>query len=212
MKKTFYLFAIISSNLFYSQNEDTIVELYADVTNDNKEEKIIIKELKEEGEYGKTRLLEIYKKNKNNWVIIASSKSAILSSEDGGMMGDPFDKENISVEKGIITIIHRGGSSWKWDTTHKYRFQNNKFELIGYETSNGKPCNYWEHISYNLSTGKAIYKRENEICEDYESEYQKESNKKEIFFFKLKKPPTIENINTVDYKITSPKYNATFLF
>ena len=130
MKKTFYLFAIISSNLFYSQNEDTIVELYADVTNDNKEEKIIIKELKEEGEYGKTRLLEIYKKNKNNWVIIASSKSAILSSEDGGMMGDPFDKDNISVEKGIITIIHRGGSSWKWDTTHKYRFQNNKFELI----------------------------------------------------------------------------------
>lgn len=182
------------------------------MTNDNKEEKIIIKELKEEGEYGKTRLLEIYKKNKNNWVIIASSKSAILSSEDGGMMGDPFDKENISVEKGIITIIHKGGSSWKWDTTHKYRFQNNKFELIGYETSNGKPCNYWEHISYNLSTGKAIYKRENEICEDYESEYQKESNKKEIFFFKLKKLPTIENINTVDYKITSPKYKVTFLF
>ena len=134
MKKTFYLFAIISSNLFYSQNEDTIVELYADVTNDNKEEKIIIKELKEEGEYGKTRLLEIYKKNKNNWVIIASSKSAILSSEDGGMMGDPFDKENISVEKGFITIIHRGGSSWKWDTTHKYRFQNNKFDVPAHQT------------------------------------------------------------------------------
>ena len=57
MKKTFYLLAIISSNLFYSQNEDTIVELYADVTNDKKEEKIIIKELKKEGEYGKTRLL-----------------------------------------------------------------------------------------------------------------------------------------------------------
>lgn len=212
MEKILYSLVFLGSNLFYCQNINPIIELYADLTYDNTEEKILIKELNDEGEFGKTRLLEIYKKVKTNWVVIASSKSAILSSESGGMMGDPFDEENITVKNGIITIIHNGGSSWKWSTTHKYRYQNKRFELIGYETTNGKPCNYWEDISYNLSTGKVIYTRENDICEDYESEYHKDGNKEEIFIFKLKKLPTIENINILDYKITCPKYKATFQF
>jgi hypothetical protein len=212
MKTLVYMILFLKLSSVFCQNENVDIELFADVTKDAINEKIVIKELSEEGDLGKVRLLEIFKKVQKNWVVIASSKTAILSSESGGIMGDPFHKDNIRVAKGIIIITHYGGSSWKWSTTHKYRFQNNVFELIGYESSSGKPCEYWENVSYNLSNGKIIYTRENDVCEDYESEYHEKGYQKEIYVHKLKTIPTIENINITENKITSPKYKAPFYF
>ena len=103
MKKTFYLLAIISSNLFYSQNEDTIVELYADVTNDNKEEKIIIKELKEGGKLILIRHSEAPGTgDPANFNINDCKTQRNLSSngiEQAKRMGEFFIKNNIPFER-----------------------------------------------------------------------------------------------------------------
>lgn len=56
------------------------------------------------------------------------------------MMEDPYGE--ITIEKGILSISQNGGSSWKWGFTDKYRFQNNKFELISYTSNYGKLCEY----------------------------------------------------------------------
>lgn len=37
-------------------------------------------------------------------------------------------------------------------------FQNENWYLIGAKTSYGAPCDFWETLDYNLSTGDAIVK------------------------------------------------------
>lgn len=192
--------------------ETLLIEIYGDLDKDGIAEKISVQELSEEGEDGKIRLLQIFKKINNHWKIIATSKTAILGSEGGGMMGDPFFDELISIKNGVITIEHTGGSSWKWSTTHKYRFQNKNFELIGYATHYGKLCEYWAEFDYNLSTGKIKYKKEHEICDQQTGESTITKTEKEIFVKKLKKLPNLQDINVREIKIISPKYKEELNF
>lgn len=109
------------------------------------------------------RVLVIHKMIKGEWMPWKISRSALMGSQEGGMMGDPF--EGIEIKNGILIIYHFGGTSWKWSQTDKYRFQDGDFYLIGYTNSYGKPCEYWETIDFNLSTGKLIYKKEYEKCD-----------------------------------------------
>jgi len=67
---------------------------------------------------------------------MVTSKTALSQSKTVGIMGDPF--QEIAIKKGILIIYHSGGSSWKWNTTENYRFQNNQFELIGRTSFYGK--------------------------------------------------------------------------
>lgn len=192
--------------------ETILKEIKADLDHDTIEEKLLVTELSEEGEYGKIRQFDIYKLENQNWKKICTSKTAILGSEGGGMMGDPFFDKEISVKNGIIIIKHNGGSSWKWDTTHKYRFQNNRFELIGYSTSYGKLCEYWSEFDYNLSNGKIHYKKEYESCDEKSGDQIISKTEEESFRKKLKILPTLETINTYEITITSPKYKEELSF
>jgi len=118
-------------------------------------------------------------------------------------MGDPF--ESIEIIKGLLIVHQSGGSSWKWSDTDKYRFQNGIFQLIGYENHYGKPCEYFQSIDFNIQTGKIIYKKEFDHCEDEEQENNR--NEAETFYKKgIKIDLSNRKLNQI--KIITPKYKA----
>jgi len=145
------------------------------------------------------RILAIYKKNNSEWMPWKLSTSAVMGSQDGGMMGDPF--EGIEIKNGILIIIHFGGSSWKWSQTDKYRFQDGDFYLIGYTNFSGKSCEYWETIDFNLSTGKLIYTKEYEKCDtDIPVVYKRE----EDFLLAKGLKITLKDRNSREIKLVTP--------
>lgn len=151
------------------------------------------------------RQLLICKEKNGVWSIWHQSSTAIYGSCQGGAMGDPF--MDLKIENGILIIEHMGGGSWKWSHTDKYKLEKDQFYLIGYVGTNGRPCDYWMWIDYDLTTGKIVVKKEFEDCESSENEVQKVEE--ESFFnkdIKLK----IEDRNIKDLEITTPKFNHNF--
>lgn len=67
----------------------------------------------------------------------------------------------------------------------------------------GAPCEYWFNADFNLSTGKIIFTKEYEDCAESDQEIYKTEN--EIFYKKGIKI-TLQNRNTKEIKIVSPKY------
>lgn len=79
------------------------------------------------------RLLLILFRNKSGFRLAGKSSEVLMCVHCGGMYGDPY--ENVDISKGVISILHYGGSSWRWTETRKFRYQQNGFFLIG-STSN----------------------------------------------------------------------------
>lgn len=155
---------------------------------------------------GIPRELIIYKNNGKEWQEWKKSDQALMGSMDGGMMGDPYD--GMEIKKGILIINHWGGSSWKWNVTDKYRFQEGQFYLIGYTSNYGRPCDYWEDTDFNLSTGKIIYNRTIDDCEDENYDPEPVEEKNEEFYHKGLKV-TIHNRHDREIEIKSPKGDFT---
>lgn len=207
MKITFcFLFGFIS--MFYFAQEEfqpqgsTIIETVdGDLDGDKIPEKVIVYNTKDTMDYGNIREIQILKKIGGKWAILEKSRNAVLKSNDGGMMGDPYQVTEI--KNGILMITQAGGSSWKWGYTDKYRFQNGHFELIGYSSSSGKPEEYWTDVDFNLSTGKLTFEKEVENTKEYGT------SKKEIFVKKgLKINLQNRNLKT-QKKIILPKTKET---
>ncbi|MGH1517512.1 hypothetical protein [Chryseobacterium sp. JK1] len=126
------------------------------------DEAVCVYETPIEDDFGFTQVLAIYKKEGENWVLWNQFSNTILPSEHGGMMGNPY--EGISIKNKTIVIDHFGGSRQKWHYTHRYRFQNNNWYLIGASVDFGSPCDYFQSLDYNLSTGDAIFGYSSENC------------------------------------------------
>ena len=188
------------------KNYRPIKEIYGDLDKDFLDEKLVVYDMsdKEDETNGVDREVIIFKKEKENWKIWHRSTNAVGNSRDGGMMGDPF--EDVEIKNGILIISQAGGSSWKWGHSDKYRYQNNRFELIGYSSHYGKLCEYWEDFDFNLVTGKIILKKEYERCDDDGESNEVYKTEKETFTYKLKQKITLENRNKMEVKIISPKY------
>jgi len=75
------------------------------------------------------RLLIILFGTDSGYVQIAKKDKAILCKDCGGIFGDPF--AGIEINKNVLSINHYGGSNWRWGYTHKFRFQDKDFFLIG---------------------------------------------------------------------------------
>lgn len=179
---------------------EIIAEKMGDLDKDGIPEKVIVYNTTDSTEYGTVREIHILKQKDNNWTVWQKSRNAILKSEEGGMMGDPF--EGIEIKNGILIINHWGGSSWKWSRSDKYRFQNNQFQLIGHTSNYGKPCEYLMNCDFNISTGKVILKKEYENCDQEQQIYKTESET----FYKKGITLNLENRNLKEIKIISPKY------
>ena len=81
------------------------------------------------------------------------SDAAVLDSDEGGVFGDPFD--DLSVDKGTVVISHYGGSRDRWNFTHRYRFQNGRWSLIGLTLGHTDTLDleHYDSQDINLSTG-----------------------------------------------------------
>ena len=99
----------------------------------------------------------------------------------------------------------------KSSSIHKYRYQNNDFELIGFKLHEGILCDYWEDFDFNLSTGKINYKKETENCTDGE-EYTYKIIEQETFYHKLDTLPKLSTFEIREREIKSPKYKALLVF
>jgi len=151
-------------DIFHPSGLYSMAEASGDLDKDGFPEKVIVYDTHDTTDNGTIRELWIFKRNNGIWQVWTKSRNAILKSEEGGMMGDPFG--DVQIKNGVLNISFSGGSSWKWNHTDRYRFQNNTFQLIGYTSYYGKLCEYWEQFDYNISTGKIIYKKEYENCDD----------------------------------------------
>ena len=209
MKNCFSLFFFSAALLAVGQeipipsNFSVVASVYGDLDKDGVDELVVAYncDKKNQDEESVPRELIIYKKKNKDWIICEQSKNVLLGSKDGGMMGDPF--ESILIKNGVLSISHYGGSRWKWGYTEKYRFQNKAFYLIGYSSMSGAPCEYLLNSDFNLSTGKIIFTKEYEDCTHSEQEIYKTENET---FYKKGIKITLQNRNTNEIKIVSPKY------
>ena len=198
-----YSLAVLGQEIPIPTNYSIIASVYGDLDKDGIDELVVAYncDKKNQDEESVPRELIIYKKENNEWILWEQSKNVLLASKDGGMLGDPF--ENLLIKNGVLSISHYGGSRWKWGYIEKYRFQNKAFYLIGYSSMSGAPCEYWLNADFNLSTGKIIFTKEYEDCAESDQEIYKTEN--EIFYKKGIKI-TLQNRNTKEIKIVSPKY------
>ncbi|MCB2409234.1 hypothetical protein [Hymenobacter lucidus] len=56
----------------------------------------------------------------------------MITKDGGGQYGDPF--AGLTISKGVLTVHHYGGSSWRWSVVSKFRYQQGHFYLIGETT------------------------------------------------------------------------------
>ncbi len=84
-----------------------------------------------EGEYAENNrhLLVLLKKSDGGYHLAVTNNNIILCKGCGGVFGDPFN--TLAVERGAIVIGNYGGSSERWGTTYRFRYQNNDWYLIG---------------------------------------------------------------------------------
>lgn len=200
----FFSTVAFSQRIPIPENYIVIDSVYGDLDKDGADELVAAYNTRKEAEEnyeGVPRELIIYKKKKGAWVVWQQSLQALYGSRDGGMMGDPYG--SITIEKGVLIISHNGGSSWKWSHTDKYRYNGTRFQLIGYTSIYGKPCEYWEEVDYNLVTGMIMVKKEYERCETEDQLIYKRENET---FVKKGIQLHLQNRRERELKIISPKY------
>lgn len=171
MRTILFLLLMVCGVFCFAQEQlqpagSTVIETVdGDLDGDKIPEKVIVYNTKDTTDMGNIREIQILKKVNGKWTILEKSRNAVMESRAGGMMGDPYGETKI--EKGILIISQNGGSSWKWDVTDKYRYQNGHFELIGISSTSGRPGDYWKDIDFNLSTGQLNYSKEVENTAEY---------------------------------------------
>ncbi|MCE4064087.1 hypothetical protein LXM63_03165 [Chryseobacterium gleum] len=171
MRTILFLLLMVCGVFCFAQEQlqpagSTVIETVdGDLDGDKIPEKVIVYNTKDTTDMGNIREIQILKKVNEKWTILEKSRNAVMESRAGGMMGDPYGETKI--EKGILIISQNGGSSWKWNVTDRYRYQNGHFELIGISSTSGRPGDYWKDIDFNLSTGQLNYSKEVENTAEY---------------------------------------------
>lgn len=85
------------------------------------------------------------------------AKNAVFSADEGGIWGDPF--EGIEIRNGSLYLHFYGGSSWRWEKTYQFRYQDGDWYLIGATDSFiNISTNEGTVKDYNLLTGDYIIK------------------------------------------------------
>lgn len=78
------------------------------------------------------RILLVILRSKGVLKVIGRSENVLMCRNCGGVFGDPF--ASIDITKGVLSIHHYGGSSWRWANTQKFRYQRSGVFLIGSTT------------------------------------------------------------------------------
>jgi hypothetical protein len=180
-----------------------------DLDKDHVEEKVVVFDTNRQTDFGTERELHIFKQKNNGWELWQKAAGPVMASEAGGVMGDPF--QDITIENGAIAIYHFGGSRQKWTYTHRFRFQNNAWQLIGATANSGTPCDYFENFDYNLSTGKINYEKTTEDCEKSEENPVTKTEKKD-FVVKPKSLPVLNGFHPGENEVKLPNSDVVFYY
>jgi hypothetical protein len=102
------------------------------------------------------RLLVLAVRHNGTLTRTAVSDHAVLDSNEGGVLGDPF--QEVKIERGAVVITHYGGSRYRWGYTHRYRWQQNQWMLIGTTDTASDIHNpeMKDETDTNLSTGLVV--------------------------------------------------------
>lgn len=168
-KAVLFLFMIVTS-IVTGQNEASysfnvhVNTVYGDL---NKDGRIDVATVTQDtlNEYAPYKLDIFFQQLNGDLKLITSSIKAIEPQFPNGreshLWGNGFGQ--LSIHNGVLWIetgFIRGHME------HKFRYQNNKFELIGYSYAN-VTAGQITIIDYNLSTGKRIEKEGNISDDDY---------------------------------------------
>jgi len=176
---------------------------------DQKPELAIVFDTGKQTDMGTGRVLQVYKNTSGRWRLWFKSTSVVLPSEHGGVSGDPLD--GIEIIRGCIVVYHVGGSQQKWSYTHKYRFQQNNWYLIGATINNGAPCDSFENYDYNLSTGMIVAKLTTEKCNDNDEPIKSKTDKFN-FVVKPAKPILMQAFVPGETMVKVPGGNLEFYY
>jgi len=109
------------------------------------------------------RILLVFFKNKNGYKLVAQNKRGFIpseNSEENPCLEDPISEtKGISIEKGLVKLSFNywlSCGSWSANmTTYTFRFQNGRFELIGFDDSEyHRASGETSSSSINFSTKK----------------------------------------------------------
>ena len=187
----------------------SIGQAIGDLDKDGIAEKVIVFDTNQEEEKhtGTVREIHIFKKKGNNWVLWHLSKGAVMPSKTGGQWGDPFSQ--ITIQRGCIVLQHTGGGHYKWSHIHRFRYQNDTWELIGATTEYGSVCVFWEKFDYNLSTGKIHYGKWTNECTPNPNNTKIE---KRTFLKKLKVLPQMDSFSPANNEMKFPNFDGVFYY
>lgn len=147
-----------------------------DLNNDNREDVVVVLEKTDQQNFRKNegfgspelnlnprQVLVFFKKEKNNYILIAKNDRGFIPSEndeDSVCMDDPLmENGSVKIEKGLLKIRFNYwlscGSWFVNNAAYTFRYQNKAFELIGFDHSEfHRATGESSTTSINFSTGK----------------------------------------------------------
>lgn len=137
-------------------------ESIGDLDGDGIDEKAIVFNTEREVEMGTERELRIYVDQEGVWSLWHTSVGPILSSESGGLLGDPF--ESIEIVGGNLMINHYGGSSDRWSYLHEFHYSEQNWSLVAATLISYRSCEYSETYTYDLVKGTGFHSYQSEEC------------------------------------------------
>ncbi len=187
-----------------------IKEVKGDLDGNGTEDLLIAYETDKQTDFGKERQIHIFKKEDKKWKLHKKFTGPLLPSDQGGVMGDPF--QDIQIKKGVIIIEQSGGSRDKWSYIHRFRKQNNNWELIGATVNLFTPCEKSDKYDYNLNTGKVEVESAVLKCDENGEEKGTPKAKKSSFSLK-KKAVLMENFKAGENEVKIPgKKDSSFSY
>lgn len=180
-----------------------------DLDGDGIAEKVIVFDTDRIGDMGTEREIYICKKENDEWMLWKIAHGPVLSSESGGVMGDPFN--DMVVDKDMIYISHMGGSMEKWYYNHNYKYIDSEFRLVSAVVDYGINCVQWETYQYSLEYGKLLYDLSPEKCEDVLiDEYVIETH--EEYDFEITDLPLMDGFVPGDNELKLPDDGGTIYY
>lgn len=143
-----------------------IAEATGDLDKDGVAEKVVVVNIEDpENLKEEERVIYIFNFENQEWKLWDRIFDAIQSTDEGGMVMDPL--QSVMIENGAIVINHNGlmGNS-QWGSTQRYRYQHDKWELIGFTSKSITTCSEREFFDYNLSNGNVDYRYVKFVCDD----------------------------------------------
>ena len=180
---TFFFFSLIVSSQKFNRAyyKSTVVEVLGDLNKDKIQDKAIVKQNLNDA--AMPYCLEIYfGKSVSDFVFKTASFTIIAPETETEYYGNGF--LGIKIENGVLIIENE---LLRGHFEYKFRFQNAKFELIGYTYAESDGRGRIYTTDFNLLT-KYIDKKE----ENYETNELISNTHKKVAFSKL---PNLENFN-----------------